>query len=250
MKILTWNVNGIRAREKNGLIEALKEINPDIICLQEVRAREEQLSIATRKYFSDNFAQFCLSEHERKGYAGVLTLSKEIGNGLRAFDDNAETGREYISFFENFVLYNLYSPNSGRNLEKLDHRMNWEDQLRDSLSKCNKPVIICGDMNVAPEKQDCNVFSKAGTSEQERLSFSLLKKVGFNDVYRHFHPFTQDFTWFSNQYDSRSVNKGMRIDHFLVSPTLLPKVHNIEIIKDPKLCCGSDHCPVILDIDL
>lgn len=256
MKILSFNVNGIRAREKAGFVDAMKKIKPDILCLQEVRAHPEQMQANTRDYFEKDYGNWHQSEHSKAGYAGVLTAYKMDLTGIPVFSETAfnrgdETGREYILEFKNFVLINTYVPNSGRNLEKLEHRLKWERDLCDFVSFLKKPVIICGDMNVAPSKIDCNVFSKAGTSKEERGAFvELCGKNALVDVYRHFYPFKQEFTWYSNQYDSRTANKGMRIDHFLCSRELIPKIRTMGILQDAAAACGSDHCPIFLDIDI
>lgn len=256
MKILSWNVNGLRARCREGILNTLNEINADIVCLQEVRAKPEQYPKDFYKYAVEDHIAFT-SIHEKAGYAGVLTIiPKEAGHntwfGTPAFKPEFEYGREYISEFDLFSLINVYTPNSGRDLDKLDHRLGWEKDLKEYITTfAKKPFIICGDMNVAPVSQDCNVFSKAGTSREERGAFADLKKDGnLVDVFRELHPFKQDFTWYSNCYNSREVNKGMRIDHFLVSRQLLPLVKSCDIVHDEKLICGSDHCPIILDIDI
>lgn len=249
MRIISWNVNGLRAREKNDFIKNVELMKPDILCLQEVRARPDQLKKETSN-FLDKFGVWHISEHEKAGYAGVLVAYEKGEAAMPAFYEGDETGREYIVDLGKFVLINVYSPNAGRDLERLEHRLDWESNLHNFVDSLNKPVIICGDMNVAPSRLDCNVFSKAGTSQQERAAFRNLKTLGLIDVYRELYPFNQDFTWFSNQYDSRTVNKGMRIDHFLISKELRPNIKDMKIMRDAEYCCGSDHAPIILDIDL
>lgn len=251
LRILSWNVNGIRAREKQGLVDAIEEMDPDIFFLQEVRAKPDQLSTETKDFLSHY--DWAISEHSKAGYAGVLgAYSKKLKTKFGkfpVFKEGSELGRECILSSLDLTLVGVYSPNSGRDLEKIENRLKWENDLKEFVTAQAGEIIICGDMNVAPDKIDSNVFSKAGTSKEERGAFADLKKEGkLIDVFRHLEPYKQQFTWFSNTYDSRKVNKGMRLDHFLVSEPLLNKIEQIQIVQKPSCICGSDHNPVMIDL--
>ena len=251
MKFISWNVNGIRAREKQGLVDALEEMDPDIFFLQEVRAKPDQLAAETKDFLSHY--DWAISEHSRAGYAGVLgAYSKKLKTKFGkfpVFKEGSELGRECILSSLDLTLVGVYSPNAGRDLEKIENRLKWEGDLKEFAAAEPGNIIICGDMNVAPDKMDCNVFSKAGTSKEERGAFADLKKdCKLIDVFRYLEPFKQQFTWFSNTYNSREVNKGMRLDHFLVSEPLIKRIEQIQIVQKPSCICGSDHNPIILDL--
>lgn len=251
MKILSWNVNGCRARLKAGLETVLDELRPDIFCMQETRAKPDQLP----KSFLDKYYSY-FSLHEKAGYAGsTIFIDKEAGFEPLFFQDDFparnEPGRVSICDFRYFKLINAYVPNSGQRLEKLDHRVAWQKELTTYVESQLKPVIYCGDFNVAYEPLDVGATNvKAGTSYAERNAHREIFKLGLVDAWRHFNPTKKEYTWFSNQYDSRAQNRGMRIDSFVVSEELLPQIKSIEILQAPEIVIGSDHSPVLMDINL
>lgn len=247
MKILSWNVNGIRARITQGFNKAIEEMNPDIICLQEVRANEKQLP----KDFLSNYNHFH-SIHQRAGYAGSsVFVKKDLPVPITFktdYDNGTEAGRVCILEFEKFILIASYSPNSGQNLEKLPRRIEWEDGLIEYMKSQIKPIILCGDLNVAPEKKDAGVWCLAGCSPEERATFKEKMDLGMIDVFRHFNPTKTDYTWFSNRCKVKV--KGLRLDEFVVNKTLTPMIKNIEHIHETNLVCGSDHIPISIEIDI
>lgn len=251
MRIISFNVNGLRARINKGGFpskEFLDEINPDIICLQEVRAKPEQLPL---NFLSDY--RHYPSIHSKAGYAGAWTfVRKDIETPLLSMDclpNFNEHGRVSILDFKYFKLVNSYSPNSGSNLEKLDYRGDYEGALFEYIAdaKSFKPVILCGDLNVAPRKIDSNITCRAGTSIGERLAFKKYTELGMVDTYRLFHADEEDFTFFSNMYDARGSHKGMRLDHFVADPLRID-IKDVQILHDWHF--GSDHTPVLMDFGL
>lgn len=249
MRIFSQNVNGVRARIKGGLEDAIKAINPDIICLQEFRARPDQVP----KSFLSGYNGY-YSIHDKPGYAGAATFVR-VGLdqpflAVDDFPDGSERGRVSILDFKEFKLINSYSPNSGQRLEKLERRVEWQEQLCRYIKSQMKPVILCGDLNVAPLKMDSNTQSKAGTSFAERKAFQDILDLGYADVFRELNPDLVQYTWFSNQYNSREQNKGMRLDQFVIAQELMPKVEKMYHEYNDKLIAGSDHVPIILDINI
>lgn len=247
MKILSWNVNGIRARITQGFNKAIEEMNPDIICIQEVRANEKQLP----KDFLSNYNHFH-SIHQRVGYAGSsVFVKKDLPVPITFkmdYDNGTEAGRVCILEFEKFILIASYSPNSGQNLEKLPRRIEWEDGLIEYMKSQIKPIILCGDLNVAPEKKDAGVWCLAGCSPEERTTFKEKMDLGMVDVFRYFNPTKIDYTWFSNR--SKTKIKGLRLDEFLISEKLMEKVISFRHIHEANLVNGSDHIPIELNINL
>ncbi|MDD2426615.1 MAG: exodeoxyribonuclease III [Eubacteriales bacterium] len=251
MKLHSWNVNGLRAILRKGFKkDYLKPEDPDILCLQEIKAHAEQVDA--------DFAPYHVfgNSADRKGYSGTLTLTKEEplavsrGIGEAVFD---EEGRVLNLEFPNFYLVNVYSPNSKDQLQRLDERMVFEDLFREYLSdlKKKKSVIVCGDLNVAHteidlKNPDTNRRS-AGFTDEEREKFTQLLESGFVDTFRHFYPDLEDaYTWWSYRTRARERNAGWRIDYFLTSPDLLPAVKSAGILAEVM---GSDHCPVELVLD-
>ena len=249
MKIFSQNVNGVRARIKGGLENAIKEVDPDIICLQEFRARPDQVP----KSFLDEYIGY-YSIHQKPGYAGAATFVRASLDqpflAVDDFPDGDEPGRVSILDFKGFKLINSYSPNSGQNLEKLERRTEWQAKLCAYIKEQMKPVILCGDLNVAPLKIDTNTKSRAGTSFAERKAFQDILDLGYADVFRERNPQLTQYTWFSNQYNAREQNKGMRLDQFVIANELMPLVNDMYHCYEDKLVAGSDHVPIILDINL
>lgn len=249
MKIVSWNVAGFRACLKKGFQDFFNEVDADIFCLQEVKATKEQYDFHPENYFE------YLNSAERKGYSGTLIYSKIeplsviYGIGIDKFDIE---GRSIILEFSNFYLVNLYVPNVKRTLERMDERMEWEEAVRNYLKKLDKkkPVIICGDFNVAHTEMDIKNakqnIGNAGFTDEEREKFSELLASGFIDTYRYYHPDTKDkYTWWSYMKNVRERNIGWRIDYFLVSSRFISRISNTMIYDD---IYGSDHCPIGIEV--
>lgn len=251
MKIISWNVAGIRACLKKGLEEFFRDTHCDIFCMQEVKANEEQFDFRPEGY------HMYLYPAKRKGYSGTLiyTLYKplNVSYGL-GIDEHDHEGRVITLEFEEYYLVNQYVPNVKRDLSRLDYRMTWEDDLRRYLKRLEekKPVVVCGDFNVAHTEIDiknakANV-GNAGFTYEERNKFSLLLESGFIDTYRYFNPDKKDaYSWWSYMGKARENNVGWRIDYFLVSKSIIDKVSNPIIYSDVY---GSDHCPIGIDLKL
>ena len=249
MKLISWNVNGLRACIKKGFMDFLASADADILCLQETKMQEGQEIIETPGYH-----QFWCSA-EKKGYSGTLTLTKEkplsVSYGI-GIDIHDHEGRAVTAEFNDFYLVNFYVPNSQDQLKRLDYRMQWEDDVRDYLSQLrkSKPVIVCGDMNVAAEEFDLKNpkpnRKNAGFSDEEREKFRQLKASGFIDTFRYFYPDLEGvYSWWSYRFNARKNNAGWRIDYFLASEELESRLSDAKILTDVM---GSDHCPVVLEL--
>ncbi len=248
MKMISWNVNGLRAIEKKGFREEIERLSPDILALQETKLQEGQTDMAFEGYSTYwNYA-------ERKGYSGtavftrIKPLSVAYGMGVDIHDHE---GRLITLEFDDHYFVCVYVPNAQDGLKRLDYRMSWEDDFRSYLRGLDrkKPVIICGDMNVAHNEIDLkNPQSNrhnAGFSDEERGKFSELLAAGFKDTYRTLHPDTVEYSWWSYRFKARERNSGWRIDYFLVSDRLMSGVDTASIHTD---VLGSDHCPVELSL--
>lgn len=249
MRLHSWNVNGLRAAIKKGFFDYLRDEDPDILCLQEIKALPEQV-----EHSFDGYHIFWNSA-QRKGYSGTMTLTKKEpisvrrGIGVEVFDIE---GRVLTLEFEDFFLVNIYTPNAKRGLERLDERMVFEEELKSFLASLAdvKHVIVCGDLNVAHKEIDLKNPEanrrNAGFTDEEREKFTLLLESGFIDTFRHFYPDATDvYSWWSQITRARSRNAGWRIDYFLVSDGMK------EMIKDARVrmeIMGSDHCPVELEL--
>ena len=249
MKLISWNVNGIRACIKKGFFYFIKESNPDIICLQETKMQEGQEEILTPGYHQ----YWCSAE--KKGYSGTLMLTKEkpinVNYGI-GVDIHDHEGRAITAEFNDFYLVNFYVPNSQNELKRLDYRMQWEDDVLAYLKKLEKtkPVIICGDLNVAATEIDLKNpkanRKNAGFTDEEREKFARLLDSGFIDTFRYFYPDLKEvYSWWSYRFNARNNNAGWRIDYFLVSKVLKNRLCDAQILTD---IYGSDHCPVVLKI--
>lgn len=251
MKLISWNVNGLRAVVKKNFYEDMKQIDADIISLQETKLQEGQIEMDLPEYHQYwNYA-------EKKGYSGVAVFSKikplnvTKGMGIEEFDTE---GRLLTLEFETFYLVNCYTPNAQPELKRLDFRLAWEKNFREYLAKLNetKPVVLCGDLNVAHENIDLKNWKtnrkNPGFSDQERAAFTELLDSGFIDTFRYFYPDKEGaYSWWSYRFNARKNNAGWRIDYFCVSKTLAPKLKQAAILSDVY---GSDHCPVELEIDV
>jgi len=251
MKLISWNVNGLRACLGKGFGDYFTTQNADFFCLQETKMQPGQAQIPAEGYYEYFYSA------EKKGYSGtaILTrhepLSVSYGMGSELHDHE---GRLITLEYENFYMVTVYTPNSQRELTRLQYRLCWEEDFRMYLKKLDekKPVIVCGDMNVAHTEIDLknpktNV-NNAGFTPQERAAFTKLLGSGFVDTFRHLHPdVTGAYSWWSYMFNARANNAGWRIDYFLVSERIKDRIKAAEIHSDVM---GSDHCPVLLEIDL
>ncbi|MET3682698.1 exodeoxyribonuclease-3 [Alkalibacillus flavidus] len=251
MNIISWNVNGLRAAVRKGFLDYVQSEDPDIICVQEIKLQEGQIDLPLNQYHIYwNYA-------ERKGYSGTAIFTKQ--QPIRSFHGdfhpaaNSE-GRVLGVEFQHFYLVNVYTPNSKRSLERLSERLEWEDQFFDYVKTLEdeKPVIICGDLNVAHQsidvKNDKSNVGNSGFTDEEREKMTRLLNHGFIDVLRYVYPDRDDlFTWWSYMKTVRERNIGWRIDYFLISKPLLNKLEHFQV--DSHIY-GSDHCPIQMTIDL
>ncbi|MDD7593771.1 MAG: exodeoxyribonuclease III [Peptoniphilaceae bacterium] len=249
-KLISWNVNGLRAQMKRGFLEKYHAFDADYFCLQEIKLQAGQLEIdLPDRYEFYNYA-------ERKGYSGTAIFAKteplSVTYGIGMPEHDTE-GRVITLETPHYYLVTVYTPNSKRNLERLDYRQVWEDDFLAYLKSLErtKPVVVCGDMNVAHNDIDlanpATNHKSAGFSDEERAKFNQLLDAGFIDTFRHFYPDqTEAYTWWSNFAKSRERNIGWRIDYFLVSAALAPHLVDAKIHADVM---GSDHCPVELLLD-
>lgn len=249
MKLISWNVNGLRAAVTKGFIDIFNELDADIFCLQETKLQPHQIELDLPGY-----EQYWHSA-EKKGYSGTALFTKQtplaVTYGLGIEEHDTE-GRVITAEYENFYVVTCYTPNSKRELARLDYRMIWEDVFKNYLLAldANKPVILCGDLNVAHEEIDLknpkSNHKNAGFSDEEREKMTQLLNSGFTDTFRYLYPTTTDaYSWWSYMFKAREKNVGWRIDYFLVSNSIK------ENIKDARIhsqIFGSDHCPVELDI--
>lgn len=248
MKIISWNVNGIRAIQKKGFQSSVEQITPDILCLQETRAQPEQIDEALAAF--DSY-QIYSNAALKKGYSGTAILSriepKNVVNGM-GVDEHDQEGRILTAEFENFYLVTVYVPNSGNALVRLDYRSRWDADFLNYLKKLEltKPVMVCGDFNVAHEEIDiarpkANYNKTAGYTQVEIDGFSQFVKSGLVDIYRHRNPDDVAYTWWSYRANARAKNIGWRIDYFILSKALVGQVKDTVILSE---IMGSDHCPI------
>lgn len=253
MKIISWNVNGVRAIIKKDFIQSIKSIDPDVLCLQETKASSEQAKIALE--LLDGYHVMANGSKARKGYSGtaILTKQKPVSvNYNMGISDHDQEGRICTAEFENFFVVNVYVPNSGNDLVRLDYRREWDKDFNNHLKDLEKikPVIVCGDFNVAHQPIDLarpkpNYNKSAGYTQTEIDGFSRFLDNGLIDTFRHFHPEEIKYSWWSYRAGAREKNVGWRIDYFLVSKSFLPKVKEAFILNEYM---GSDHCPLGISI--
>ena len=250
MKLISWNVNGIRACEGKGFSQIFKDLDADFFCLQETKMQEGQLDLQFEGYESYwNYA-------EKKGYSGTAIFTKHhplnvtYGIGIEEHDHE---GRVITLEMENFYMITVYTPNAQDGLKRLDYRMKWEDDFLKYLKALDakKPVIVCGDMNVAHKEIDLKNpktnRKNPGFTDEERGKFTQLLENGFVDTFRYFYPdLTDIYSWWSYRFSARQKNAGWRIDYFVVSKRLTPQLIDAKIHTD---IYGSDHCPVELTIN-
>ena len=248
MKLISWNVNGLRACEGKGFSDIFKQLNADFFCLQETKMQAGQLDLQFEGYESYwNFA-------EKKGYSGTAIFTRHQPLGVSygiGIDEHDHEGRVITLEMPDFYLVTVYTPNAQDELRRLDYRMQWEDDFRQYLLSLDqhKPVIVCGDMNVAHEEIDLkNPKSNrrnAGFTDEERGKFSTLLASGFTDTFRWLYPEQVTYSWWSYRFQARQKNAGWRIDYFVVSDRLRPSIDDAKIHTD---ILGSDHCPVELTL--
>ena len=250
MRLISWNVNGLRACLTKGFGDYFAGIDADAFCLQETKMQPGQAD-----FHQEGYCEFWYSA-EKKGYSGTAVFAKKeplsVQYGLGIPEHDTE-GRAITLEYENFYLLTVYTPNAQRELARLDYRMAWEDALRDYICTLDakKPVIYCGDLNVAHEEIDLKNpktnHKSAGFSDEERGKFTALLSSGFTDSFRKLYPDRIAYTWWSYMMKAREKNVGWRIDYFVLSDRLFPQVKDSLIYADVM---GSDHCPVGLEIDL
>lgn len=250
MKCVSWNVNGLRAIVKKNFLEFFNEVDADIFCIQESKLQEGQIELDLPGYYQYfNYA-------EKKGYSGTAIFTKEeplsikLGMGIEEFDHE---GRVITLEYPEFYFVTVYTPNAQSELARLEFRMAWEDAFRAYLVDLDqmKPVVVCGDLNVAHQEIDLKNpktnRGSAGFSDEERAKFTELLESGFVDTYRFFNPEQEGaYTWWSYRFKAREKNAGWRIDYFLISKRLIERIQNATIYDE---IMGSDHCPVGIELE-
>ncbi|HAA9441383.1 TPA_asm: exodeoxyribonuclease III [Listeria monocytogenes] len=251
MKLISWNVNGLRAAVKKGFLEYFEEVDADIFCLQETKLQEGQIELNLPAY--KDYWNYAV----KKGYSGTAIFTKveplSVQYGLGVPEHDTE-GRVITLEFEEFFMVTVYTPNSQAELKRLDYRMTFEDAILEYVKNLDKtkPVVLCGDLNVAHEEIDLKNpktnRKNAGFSDEERAKFSAFLDAGFIDSFRYFYPdLTDAYSWWSYRMNARARNTGWRIDYFVVSERLKDKLVDAKIHAD---VLGSDHCPVELELNL
>ncbi len=251
MRFISWNVNGLRAIMQKGFMDSFNELDADIFCLQETKLQEGQIDFAPEGYFGYwNYA-------EKKGYSGTAIFSKQepigVSYGL-GIEEHDHEGRVITLEFDNFYFVTVYTPNSQDGLKRLDYRMKWEDDFLSYIKELDskKPVIYCGDLNVAHKEIDLKNpktnRKNPGFTDDERNKMTKVLESGFTDTFRYLYPdMEQIYSWWSYRFQARQKNAGWRIDYFICSERLNEKINDAKIHCD---IFGSDHCPVELDINL
>lgn len=251
MKFISWNVNGLRACVQKGFLDYFHSVDADFFCIQESKLQEGQIALDLPGYHQYwNYA-------EKKGYSGTAIFAKKepfsVSYGI-GIDEHDREGRVITLEYDNFYLVTCYTPNSQNELARLPYRMTWEDDFLAYLKSLDvkKPVILCGDLNVAHEEIDLknpkSNRQNAGFSDEERAKMTALLQAGFTDTFRYFYPDTEGlYSWWSYRFKAREKNAGWRIDYFITSERLAPQLKKAAIHTE---IFGSDHCPVELDIDL
>ena len=245
MKLISWNVNGIRACVNKGFKNFFENIDADIFCIQETKCQPEQINLEFKGYKS------YWNSAERKGYSGTAIFTKKEPISIKygiGMDEHDKEGRVITLEFEKNYVVTIYTPNSKRELERLEYRQIWEDEIRKYLTKLNKkkPVIMCGDLNVAHEEIDLKNpktnHKNAGFTDEERNKMTQLLNAGFTDTFRYLYPEkTESYTWWSYMGKAREKNVGWRIDYFIVSDKIKNEIKNATIYNE---ILGSDHCPI------
>jgi len=254
MRLISWNVNGVRAVMKKGFPSSLEAMETDVLCLQETKAQDDQVLEALADI--DGYHIYTNSAI-KKGYSGTAILTKRrpiaVHYGL-GIEEHDQEGRVITLDFEEFFLVTVYTPNSGSELKRLQYRQKWDADFLTFLKTLEKekPLFVCGDLNVAHQEIDlarpkANYNKSAGYMQEEIDGMDNLISVGFVDSFRYKNPNTTKFSWWSYRAGARANNVGWRIDYFLLSPTMTAYIKNVDILND---VLGSDHCPVLLDLEL
>ena len=249
MKLISWNVNGLRAVMNKGFMDFFNNIDADIFCVQETKLQEGQIDFSPEGYY------VYWNSAVKKGYSGTAIFTKikpiNVTYGIN-IEEHDQEGRVITVEYEKFYLVNCYTPNSKRELTRLDYRMKWEDEFREYLKKLdkNKPVVLCGDLNVAHNEIDLKNPStnkhNAGFTNEEREKMTQLLDSGFVDTFRTLYPDKKDiYSWWSYMFHAREKNAGWRIDYFIVSEKIKEEIEDSKILTE---IMGSDHCPVELDL--
>ena len=249
MRFISWNVNGIRACKQKGFDDFFKEINADFFSIQETKCQEGQIDLNVEGYYT------YMNSAIKKGYSGTAIFTKHkplnVFYGIGEEGKYNDEGRVITLEYDNFYLVNAYVPNAQEELKRLDFRMQYEDDLKNYLLSLNKPVIYCGDLNVAHERIDIknpdSNTKNPGFSIEERTKFTELLAAGFKDTFRTLYPDTVKYSWWSYRFNARANNAGWRIDYFVVSNSIMDKVVDSKIHNE---VFGSDHCPVELEINI
>lgn len=250
MRFVTWNVNGFRAVLKKGFEDFFKSIDADIFCIQETKMQPDQADFAPEGYHS------YFNSAEKKGYSGtaIFTKKEPIAVTFGINGEHTDEGRVITLEYDNFFMVNCYVPNAQDGLARIDYRMKFEDDLRAYFAELDsrKPVVYCGDLNVAHQEIDLKNpkpnRGKAGFSDEERGKLTELLEAGFTDAFRYMYPdVTGVYSWWSYRFNARANNAGWRIDYFLVSDRLKDRIKDISIMTE---IMGSDHCPVMMELDI
>lgn len=255
MKLISWNVNGLRAAMNKGFADFFQKIDADIFCIQETKMQKDQITEDINKLFREKYVYW--NSAIKKGYSGTAIFSKikpiNVIYGIN-IEEHDQEGRVITLEYDNFYLVNCYTPNSQRELTRLDYRMKWEEDFRKYLQQLDtkKPVILCGDLNVAHKEIDLKNPTtnrhNAGFTDEERGQMTNLLNAGYTDTFRYLYPDkTGCYSWWSYMFHAREKNAGWRIDYFIVSNRVVEKIQDSKIHSD---IFGSDHCPVELDIKL
>lgn len=250
MKLISWNVNGLRACVNKGFLDFFKDIDADVFCVQETKLQEGQIDLDLENYYQYwNYA-------DKKGYSGTAMFTKEEPLSVKygiGIDEHDHEGRVITAEFDTYYVVTCYTPNSQNELKRLDYRMKWEDDFLSYLKELEKtkPVILCGDLNVAHTEIDLKNpktnRKNAGFTDEEREKMTVLLSNGFTDTFRHFYPDKEGiYSWWSYRFKAREKNAGWRIDYFITSKSLDDRLKGAEIHTD---IFGSDHCPVELTIE-
>jgi exodeoxyribonuclease-3 len=249
MRLISWNVNGIRACINKGFYDFLKDSNPDVLCIQETKMQEGQAEIISEGYYQ------YMNSAVKKGYSGTMVFTKErpisVHKGIND-EKHDQEGRVITVEYEDFYVITCYTPNSQEGLKRLDYRMEWEDDFLKYIKELDqkKPIILCGDLNVAHQEIDIKNAKtnrrNAGFTDEEREKMTTFLAAGFIDTFRYLYPDKEGaYSWWSYRFNARKNNAGWRIDYFIVSQRLQDRIIGAEILSEVM---GSDHCPVVLEI--
>lgn len=255
MKFISWNVNGLRAVLDKNFLEVIETENPDFMCLQETKLQHDQIPEKLTDYLKEKGYHHYWDCAKKKGYSGTALFTKtepqNVSYGI-GIEEHDQEGRVITAEYEDFYLVTVYTPNSQTELKRLDYRMVWEDEFKKYLKELDskKPVIVCGDLNVAHKEIDLKNpktnTKNAGFTIEERNKFTELLESGFTDTFRHFYPDLEGiYSWWSYRFKAREKNAGWRIDYFLVSDRIKEQVKTAKILTE---IMGSDHCPVEIEL--